>query len=268
MSLLGRFPGYAAANTYTSVAGGYAAALAAARASASDGDVYYDEDSGAYYVYHAPEGAHGLLITPQDAADAAAYEVNASGDAYAVAALDTEAEIVARGFDVVDGAGTVTGGGGDPLVIDGDAYVQFVPSTIGTRYVLYLCLEAVLGSTLNSTQIYAILGDGAVTAGARFRASVSNGSVGVLAINSGGSLVANTRGALTISGASWLRIVIDDDDSDRLVEIHDLDQDRRVGLVCETGDLITSTSKLIRVGCSASHRIDLHEFHILTLGAV
>jgi hypothetical protein len=146
MSLLGRFPGYAAAAAPTAGAG-YDTILAAARAGASEGDWYEDSQTGAAFRFYAPTGTQGVLVPAAlyDLLDA--YVANASGNAEWTLAddEDTDNDLTDRGWVISLGATGVFSKVGDAAATftsgttaGSNANPQFTPTAVPTRSLVIL----------------------------------------------------------------------------------------------------------------------------------
>lgn len=162
-------------NTYTSVAGGYAAVLAQAQADgASNGDYYFDEDNDQMLRFYADAGGDpGSLWPPDLYAMITGIWSNATGDAHWSLAddEDTDTDLTGRGWVINLGTGATFAkvGGSAAQLASGpnanqSANPAFTPTTVPQRSLILIHHRVTNFNAANGgSPIYAGANDGAGT---------------------------------------------------------------------------------------------------------
>ena len=253
----------------------YDAAITALRSdvTASDGDLYQLDNDMTFNAF-VSEGP-GILI-PSDLYDrVSGYVDNASGDAYFISA-DTEAEIVARGWVIVENNnGTVSGGNGSPFRCDSGTSaggaadtgaIQFTPSSSQSSIIQIVKLDTA-GTAIRPEQSYAC----SHYDGSRVLRVVSTaGSVGAFGIYSSlNTLLSAAVGAFTEASTGWFIMYSDRTTSTNVVSVRRLEDKPEEAVSAEVGDLPSSTfgavTYLGAVLASTGNQsiLDFYEAHVV-----
>jgi hypothetical protein len=244
------------------------AALTAARASASSGDLYEDTSTGRVYAY-LDEGP-GLLV-PADVFDViSGYVSNASGDAY-VQTSDAEADFVARGWVAAEsGTGSVSKvAGADCVLTTGgtgagaQAKITFAPTTYPSRLAIMARVSSYADDGVNTTRF--IVRDNVKDL--RLGLEASN----VLTLHSSGTTVGGGR-VTTDGNAFWIFCMIDLSSANGVQYLVNLSDPTRQMRASVQSDLSASTTEVLGVFAGLSARaatafINTAEVHFLGVSA-
>jgi len=219
------------------------AALTAARASASSGDLYEDTSTGIVYAY-LDEGG-GILIPTFASNVISEYIDNAVGDGKAyVQTSDAEADFVARGWvAAVSGTGSVSKvAGADCVITTGgtgagaQAKITFAPTTFPSRLAILARISSYADDGVNTTRI--IVRDNVKDLRIGFEAS------NVLTLHSSGTTVGGGR-VTTDGGAFWVFCMIDLSSASGVQYLVNLSDPTRQMRASVQSDLTASTTGVL-----------------------
>ena len=247
------------------------AALTAARASASSGDLYEDTSTGIVYAY-LDEGG-GMLIPTFASNVISEYISNAIGDGKAyVQTSDTEADFVARGFTVQEG-----GAGGDVskladadciittggTVVGSNASIRFAPTTMPSRLAIMARISSYTEDGPNTVRF--VIRDGNKDFRVGFEAS------NILTLQSSGTEVGGGR-VTTDGNAFWIFCMIDLSSANGVQYLVNLSDPTRQMRASVQSDLSANAATLIMLGVSlyartATPEIRAKEVHFFKVDA-
>lgn len=247
------------------------AALTAARASASSGDLYEDTSTGIVYAY-LDEGG-GMLIPTFASNVISEYISNAIGDGKAyVQTSDTEADFVARGFTVQEaGAGgdvskladadcVITTGG---TVAGSSASIRFAPTTMPSRLAIMARISSYTDDGTNTVRF--VVRDGTKDFRIGFEAS------NTLTLQSNGTEVGGGR-VTTDGNAFWVLCMIDLSSANGVQYLVNLSDPTRQMRASVQSDLSANATELLMLGVGLSANattavVNTKEVHFLEVSA-
>lgn len=244
------------------------AALTAARASASSGDLYEDTSTGIVYSY-LDEGP-GLLVPASvfDVIDG--YISNATGDAY-VQTSDAEADFTGRGWTTQEaGTGSVSKTADNDCVITtggtgagASASIRFAPTTFPSRLAILARISSYTDDGTNTVRF--IVRDGTKDFRLGFEAS------NVLTLQSDGTEVGSGR-VTTDGSAFWVLCMIDLSSANGVQYLVNLSDPTRQMRSSVQSDLSANATELLMLGVGLSANaatavVNTKEVHMLEVSA-
>jgi len=227
------------------------AALTAARASASSGDLYEDTSTGIVYAY-LDEGG-GMLIPTFASNVISEYIDNATGDAF-LKEGDTEADFTGRGITVQEAVagGDVSKTAGNDCIITTDgtavgssASIRFAPTTMPSRLAIMARISSYTEDGTNTVRF--IIRDGNKDFRVGFEAS------NILTLQSSGTEVGGGR-VTTDGNAFWIFCMIDLSSANGVQYLVNLSDPTRQMRASVQSDLSANAATLIMLGVALSAR--------------